>query len=419
MASIPLADNSNAPITGKNQSSDDVLEIFNDTEEIPEDKTDRSKDKDDKTKDKEGKKEDKTDKEDEEIELAEGDEEEEKLDLAEGDDDKIEIDAPPRKKEILKKYPDLYKDFPFMEKMMYRDKQYQELFGSFDDAKEIAEKAEIFNDFEKQLLSGNTEDVLKNIKETDSKAFDKVVDNYLFTLHKVDKEAYFEVIDRVNKAVIQNMVKEAKESNNEDLQQAALVLNQFLYGSSKFTPAKTRTEEKPNEQNEEAEKERLSFIQERFETSRDDLQTRVDNILKNTISDYIDPKGRMSSYVKKNAVNDALVTLQGYISKDPSVNNTLNKLWRAAFDAKFSKDSLAKIQAFYLGKAKGNLPNAIKKARAEALKDLAPSREKEEEKEEETTPRNRGPLPAGRPSVQKSRDGMKKGESVADFFNRD
>src|SRR5436190_140497 len=81
----------------------------------------------------------------------------------------VNVEAPPRKKEILKEYPELFKKFPFLEKMMYRDREYTELFGSFDDAKEIAEKSENFNNFENQLLSGNTEEILRGVKEADEK----------------------------------------------------------------------------------------------------------------------------------------------------------------------------------------------------------------------------------------------------------
>lgn len=388
--------------------SDDKSEVKDDKNDIPDDV--------DNTDDKEDEKDDKED----EIDLVEPeDEDTEKLDLK--SDDNIDISGPPRKKEILKKFPELFKEFPFLEKILYRDKEYNELFGSFDDAKEIAAKAEVFNEFETQLLSGNTEEVLKNVKEADPKAFDKIVDNYLLSLHKVDKEAYFDVINNINKRLIVEMVNEANSSSNEDLKQAALMVNQFLFGTSKFTPSKNRVEENPDEKKDEVEQERLSFIQERFESSRDELQSKVDNTLRATINEYIDPNGRMSAYVKKNAIADTLKFLNESISSDSAMKGTLDKLWRSAFASKFSRDSLSKIQSFYLGKAKNHLPNALKKAKTEALKDnTSPRREKDNsEDKEETTSRRLGPIKTGSPSSQTNKGGMKKGESVTDFFARD
>lgn len=357
---------------------------------------------------------------DDELELIDQDEDIEKIDLTKPDDE-LDIEAPPRKKEILKEYPELFKKFPFLEKMMYRDRQITELFGSFDDAKEIAEKSETFNNFESQLLAGDTEQILREVKTADEKAFNIIVDEYLPTLAKVDKEAYFHVVGNLNRRLIMEMVQEANDTNNDDLKQAALLVNQFVFGSSKFV-APTLRVEKTDDKTSEAESERLAFTKERFESARDDLQTRVDNTLRATISSYIDPKENMTPYVKKNAVADAMRILSSSIASDSSVVKNLDRLWRSAFDSKFSKESLGKIQSFYLSKAKGNLKNAILKARAEALKDARPrdSREKEiDEQEEETSRRPARTITPGRPSQPKGKNDIRKGESVTDFFMRD
>ncbi len=270
-------------------------------------------------------------------------------------------------------------------------------------------------------MSGNTVDILKEVKDADKKAFDTIVDDYLPSLAKVDKEAYFHVVGNLNKRLIMEMVQEANDTNNDDLKQAALLVNQFVFGTSKFTPPQARVEKKDDAAKNEVEQERLSFVRERFETARDDLQSQVDNTLRATISEYIDPKGNMSAYVKKNAVADAMKILAEAITSDSSVSKNLDSLWRNAFNNKFSKDTLSKIKSFYLSKAKGNLKNAILKARAEALKDARPSAtQKREVEEEDDSPRQRRTLAPGRPSQSKGKtDGPKKGESVTDFFMRD
>jgi hypothetical protein len=127
----------------------------------------------------------------------------------------------------------------------------------------------------------------------------------------------------------------------------------------------------------------------------------------------------MTAYVKKNAVNDALRILHESLGKDTQLKSNLDRLWKAAFDSKFSKDSLEKIKAQYLGRAKSSLKTAILKARAEALRDLPPStrRKEDEEIEEEKTPQPRGHS-SGRPP-QPKRNEMKKGETVQEFFARD
>jgi len=410
-----------SPEGAKLITADDVEDLFNtdkedkeptkDKEEIPEIKKD---------------KEDKDDEEEIELKEAKPDEEDDEvLDLKAKDDDEIDIDAPPRKKEINKEFPEFFKKFPFMEKILYRDKQYTELFGSFDDAKEAAEKIEVFTNFETQLLSGKTDDILKNVKETDSKAFDKIVDDYLPSLARVDKDAYFEVVGNVTKQLISEMMREGKKSENEALQEAAALINQFIFGTTEFTPSKPRVAEVKNEEAEKIEADRLNYVRERFDDARVDLQGRVDNILKNTIDQYIDPKSQMTAYEKKNAIKDALSDLHEMLGGDASLRKNLDKLWKASLDDKFSKTSLDKIQSAYLGVAKRNLATSIKKARAEALKDKTPKKAKEdteeveEEVEEKETPK-KGNITPGKPS-KPNKDGkdIKKGQSVADFFAED
>lgn len=411
---MPELPSTNVAEPVKPKTPDDILESFKELDQPSAEKSEKQA----KPEPEPEEKPDIEDIEDEDLELKDPDEEIEKLDL---EDKEADIDGPPRKKEILKAYPDLFKKFPFLEKMMYRDKQYNEMFGSFDDAKEMyenyTERAETWDGFEKDLLSGKTENLLKEVKDSDENAFKSIVDDYLTTLHKVDKDAYFHVVGNMNKRLIMEMVEEANRTENDDLKQAALLVNQFIFGSAKFTPPSRLAAEKSEAKTDEAEVERLAFVREQFENTRDDLQSRVDNSLRATISDYIDPKNQMSGYVKKNAVSDAMNMLSKAIAEDPSVVRNLDKLWRASFENKFSKDSQGKIQSYYLSQAKRHLKNVILKARAEALKDSTPSNSRETEEEPEERPTRR--VATGRPSQPTRKNEMKKGESVTDFFMRD
>jgi hypothetical protein len=298
------------------------------------------------------------------------------------------------------------------------------MFGSFDEAKEVHNKVERLNEFESQLLSGDTKDVLQSIKNTDVKAFDKIVDNYLQALETVDKDAYYDVIGNFSKRVVIGMVNEAKRSNNEDLSKAAEEFYKYLFGTTEWKDPTVRAKEVKSDENKELENERIKFTQERFETARDDLQARVDNVLKSTIEEYIDPNGRMSAYEKKNAIKEALSQVGDSVRSDDLYMKTLNKLWKNAFSEKFSKASLDKIRSSYLGRAKGSLSGIIKKVRAEALKDKSSDRNEDNEvNDKKETPAKKRPnlINAGRPSQQinKAKTERQKGESIEEFFARD
>lgn len=421
---------SNKTGSGNLGEAGDVLDLLNTGDEDPGDENDSKEDdadkKDEKSRTKTRNKDTRDDDEDDndddknrKIDDAKDDDndDEDKIDLK--DISEVEIDSPPRKKEIEKLYPGIFKKLPFLEKMIYRDRQMQELFGSFDDATEAHGKAEALDKFEEQLLSGNPEELFDSVKKSDGKAFSKLVNNLLPTLAKVDKEAYHSIVSDIVQRVIVHMVSEGKNMGNDDLQKAALLVNQFVFGTSDFKARPNRDEPQKDD---ELEREKASFREERLNTAVNDLQLKVGNILKNTIGEYIDPRGQMSSFVKKNAIREALEAVDGLISQDTTFRKHLNRLWQGAERDKLTKISIDRIRSAYLGKAKGLLPTAIKKARNEALKELTPSRKETSDSQESDTPSKdrRNPIIPGRSTPhERGKSEMKKGESVMDFLMRD
>lgn len=300
--------------------------------------------------------------------------------LEEPTEEQLELVTPVRRADILQKYPKLFKDFPYLEKAYYREQQFTELLPTIEDAKTAVEKSNVLDKFEADLIKGNTETVLKSVKAADENSWNKIVDDYLPALSRIDTQAYHHVIGNVIKHTIISMVNEAKTSENETLQAAAHILNQFVFGTSDFkAPTRLSSNDKPEktEDNKISERER-QFTQKQFESSRDDLNSRVNSVLKSTIDANIDPKESMSPYVKKNASREAMESLTDAINKDSRFKVLLDKLWENAFKNDFRKDSVDRIKSAYLSKAKTLLPAVIKRSRNEALKGIG-KRVKEED----------------------------------------
>jgi len=432
------------PASGK--TADEIEDLLNmdddkvDDDKKPEIKDDdlEDEDKDNKSKpsdkDDEDKKEDDDEEEDkDDIKLKEEDDEDdeekkEKLDLDKDDDDETKLTAPPKVAEITAKYPKFFEDFPFLKRMMFRDKAYTEMFGSFDEAKEVFNKVDRLNEFETQLLNGDLRDVLSTVKTADPKAFDKLVDGWLSQLGEVDKEAYDDVIQNFGKRIIHGMVDEAKRKNNKELHDSAKALYEYLFDADPEKAdlnIKVRSKVEKNEEKEAIDKERQALINERFESARDSLTVKVDNILKSTISDYIDPRGVMTNYEKKNAIEETLKRLHAKVGEDSSFRKNLDRLWKAAFGDKFSENSLNGIKKSYLGKAKGLISSVIKEVRSEVLKDnRSKGRDKDKQDDDKETTsssrESRKPVNAGRPHQQNNKaNERKQGESVEEFFGRD
>jgi hypothetical protein len=211
------------------------------------------------------------------------------------------------------------------------------------------------------------------------------------------------VIGNLTKHTIVAMVQEARNSNNEALQNAAAILNQFVFGTTKFSPVQNLS--KINPQREEADNKinerEQRFMQQQFESVNSDLNSRVNNSIKNTIDQHIDPKQTMTDYVRKNAVKDAMETLESLFSRDTRFKTLTDKLWEAAFKEQFSKSSVDRIKQAYHSKAKTLLPSVIKKARNEALRGMGRRVKDDDDDNVQTQDAKKGPVPAGRPSSQK------------------
>lgn len=415
----------NVPSGGDKQDDINFLALDDDPEEkvdLLKDKTpkdDKSKEKDDKSKDKDEKDENDDDDEDDDNE----DDELESLveELEEPDAEKLELTTPVRRREILKKYPNLFKDFPYLEKAYYREQQFTEILPTIDDAKEAVNKAETLDKFEGDLMSGNTESILKSVKEQDPNSFAKIVDEYLPTLARVDRDAYHHVLGNVTKHTILAMIQEGRNSKNEDLLTAAKLLNQFVFGTVEFTGPENLAKDTPkNDKDDSLDKERKEFTRQRFEAARGELNTKLNNSLKSTIEANIDPKSSMTPYVKNNAIRDANEQLNTLITGDKRFSVIIDKLWKNAFENNFSKESVDRVRSAYLSKAKTLLPSVIKKARIEALKGMGKKvREESDNNDDRNRPNKRESSRSDKGDKSDKPAVIPRGKTTLEFLNED
>lgn len=396
--SMPNSDTSNTNTPTPDMDHEEVIEFLGGEDE-PEviDIEDKPKDKP-KPRPTDDKKDDKEDTDEEQAvdELLEIEQE-----LEGPTEEQLELVTPVRRKEILAKYPNLFKEFPYLEKAYYREQQFTELLPTIGDAKAAVEAKKVLDRVEADVMGGNTETLLAAIKRESPKGFAKIVDEYLPTLARVDEQAYYHVLGNITKHTIVAMVRESRKSGNEALQSAAQLLNQFVFGTSEFKPPSNLSKEEPESEgkDKELQQREQEFVRQRFETARGDLNTRINNTLKNTIEANIDPKKSMSDYVRKNASREAIELLGTVLDRDARFIALKDKLWEAAFADNFSAASVARIKSAYLSRAKTLLPTVIKKARNEALKGLTKRNNDEDE-----TP-NRGPVSVGRPRSQEKPSG--------------
>lgn len=355
-----------------------------------------------------------------EVEEEKPEETDEKIELEEEDEPEIDDTEPIEdvsRKEILKAFPDIFKKFPQLEKSYYREKKYAEVFPTIEDAKDASEKVQTYDRFESQVLNGNLDEIIAGVKNADPKAYNKMVDNYLPMLGKVDQQAYFHIIGNVVKNTVVGMVNEAKASENEDLQAAAVILYQFMFGKSEFKKAEPYGPHKADEKETELTREKQEFAQQKFAGVLENLATTNTNIIKSTISQHMDPKNVLSDYVKKTAVKEAMAEVEETMNSNTRFKSVMDKLWEQAIKTNYSQQSIANIKKAHLNQAKTILRPIILKHKNAALKGMG--KRVTEEREE---PTKKGPVSVGRSAPANNRGketAVPKGMRTIDFLNMD
>lgn len=339
-------------------------------------------------------------------------------DLKEPTENDLELMTPVRRREILAKYPKLFKDFPYIERAYFRDQKFSEIYATPAEAEEAKSKAETLDNLETTVMQdGDIGAIFKLAKEDNPESFNKIVDNMMQGLKNADEGAFFHVVGNITKATIMQMVEEAEAmgEQGQPLKAAATILNQFVFGSQKFTPpARLSKVEEKNDKEKELESERQQLLNEKYESVRDDLQGRVDSVIRATIDTNIDPRKSMSDYVRRNATRDAFENLEKMLKEDTRFRALLDKLWEASAKTKFNKLTVDAIKSAYVSKAKSLLPTVIKQARIEALRGNG--------KKESETPVRKSPITPGRSTPPRSSgksSEIPKGMKTLDYLNQD
>jgi hypothetical protein len=309
------------------------------------------------------------------------------------DEDELELITPVKRKEILAKYPNVFKDFPYLEKAYYREQKYSEIFPSIDDARAAQEDTKVLKDFESKILSGDLSSIVSELKKEDEGAYNRLIDNYLPSLQAIDERAFFHVVNSVIKPIIYKMVENGQSSQNDELITAARVLNQFMYGTAKWEPHKPIANGKtgPSDEEKKVQSERQQLFTERFESARTGLTEKVEKSFKRAIEKNIDQKEEMSDYVRRQATREAYETLSELLAKNTRFRAILDRAWKSAGEQNFSTDSMDKIQRIINAQAKTVLPSVIRRARNEALRGIGKRvRTSKLDKEDDDTDTNSG-----------------------------
>lgn len=335
--------------------------------------------------------------EDEEKEEKDEEDEEEKIELKDDDEDtekdELAFNDVPRRQEIEKKYPGIFKEFKGLEKAIYREQAYAETFASPKEAQFAKQSLEGYRALEGNLVNGNIKDMLGALKTNAPDGFNKITNNLLETLSEIDKPAYDASVKRILKGTLHNAYVIGEEDGNDQLKIAAQLLHKAMFGTIKISPLEGKQDKLdkdalPNDERVKLDKERREFNENQLRSHVNDVGERATNITRNIISKNIDPKENMSEYVRTKAEDDAFRMVNEKLQSDRRFQLHLDRLWKEAASQGFNSASKDKIRNTLITQAKSFLPEVLSSVRRSALQGF--KRVKKDDSSRDDTPISRG-----------------------------
>jgi hypothetical protein len=355
----------------------DDLGTIGDVNDVGEDKengnSDDAGDVDDNKEDDDNPPEDEgDDKEDENDEDNEEEDDKEKEDDEEEDDDEKETSLRVTSyTDIKKKYPEFFKQFPDVRNSLFRESRYTEILGSVEDAEAAAQKANVLDKLQEDLIgNGDPVELLKTIKKESPESYEKTVAGVFSYLQEHDKQLYIEVAAVPIKQLLRAAWKEGK-GKDTDLGRAAAYIHQYFFNDTDIDKA-VKGETKASKEQSPREKELEERLRKVEESKYTEFQSSVDNSYINSMSKVImeglDKDDRLNTYTKNKLVEDVLRDIKSQLDKDPRYQASQSALWKQARANGFANDFKSRITNAALARAKSLVPTTRQKLVSEIFK---------------------------------------------------
>jgi hypothetical protein len=301
--------------------------------------------------------------------------EEESLEEEEPEEEPIEPeDVEPgqlKVQDVVKKYPNLFKEFPELKQNLFLARQFQEVVDSPEQLQEAIVQANYFQYFQDRVLQGDAKEVLTSIKNSgDAKALSSFAENFLPALQEVDENTFYKISAPILQNALYQAIVEAEQTGTEDLAKAAKWIHRFVFG----TVDVKKPEFKRNQRPPEIDAERQQLLQEKANWERQRLGESFYEVSSGIVADLkkrvlkdLDPNDEIQPYVKKKLVDDIIQETGRTLAKDPRHNKTMDSLWARYKDSGMQPNGKTRIRDTYLARAIAILPGIRAKLRAEAL----------------------------------------------------
>lgn len=316
--------------------------------------------------------------EEQDVEELEVEEEEEAEIESEEEEQPESLDLHPFDRPTIKQlneiYPDLFKKFPSLREMYFREAEYSKLFPTVDDAREANENNTAFNSIREDIFNGNGSKFFNAIKEVGEGNLEKFSSHLLPVLYQVHPQSFWRAANPLVEDIARNMFNKGVKDNNEDLQNAAKYLADYFFGSTEIAEGK-KTSIVKDEVDPKLSEERTKFENEKETAFRGSIERDVRGKLLSMIEgkdpktgkSRLDPDEVFSSFIKSTIIEHIITDLGSQLTSDKNHIRFMDSLWDKSRRNGRTDADKARIISAYLARAKSLIPTLRSKYVSEAL----------------------------------------------------
>ena len=167
--------------------------------------------------------------------------------------------------------------------------------------------------------------------------------------------------------VARQMHKHGASHNDEDIQNAALLLSLFLFDTQDVATGDKTTVKAKTPKDPKLEADRAAFDARKFGEFRVSTDKSIVGRMERLILKDLDPDGVFTPFIRRQCVKEIIGKIGDSLEKDKSHMAVMNARWRRAQREGYSEDSKSKIVAAYLARARSLVPSISDKVSRDAL----------------------------------------------------
>lgn len=252
---------------------------------------------------------------------------------------------------LKKEFPTFAKKYPQVIDAYFQLQEYHQVYGSVDDAKLSAEKADVMDGMLSSLDEGEIAPVLDVLYERDPASLSAVVENFLPTLNQRSPELFKKVVAPVVRNVLARVAAQAQRSNDEQLLIATQYINRAIFGDenvpkpTKFESTRREVQRQPEG---ESPTEKLFY---------NHVTEYIDPILDKEINMGLDPDNAYPEGLREIAIKEIKKRVFLTLRENESHMRTMTALKKSAVASEFSKEYQRKIARAVVNASKEIIPS--------------------------------------------------------------